>query len=125
MAVGVIRSADEKVLLAQRQSGQHLAGFWEFPGGKLEKGESGLEALQRELKEELGIDVDSAEYLFDIEYDYPEKAVKLINYIVDDFEGEPVGAENQRLKWVDKKDLRNYKLPPANVAIVEYLEGET
>ena len=73
MVVGVIENTKGEILIARRQAGQHLAGLWEFPGGKVEAEEKDEVALKRELNEELGINVRSASHLFDIDHEYPEK----------------------------------------------------
>lgn len=124
VAVGVIIK-DKKILIAQRMSGQHLEGFWEFPGGKLEKGESAESALARELEEELSIKVERSQFLFDLEYDYPEKSVKLSIFTVSEFVGRPLGAEGQPLVWCHIDELSNYTFPPANDPIVKYLLENT
>ena len=120
VAVGVIQK-DKQVLIARRQKGQHLEGFWEFPGGKLDEGESAELALARELKEELSIAVVGAQFLFDLNYDYPEKSVKLSIFLVREFSGDPVGAEGQALTWCDIDKLQSYTFPPANEPIIQYL----
>ena len=120
VAVGVIQKGRE-VLIARRQKGQHLEGFWEFPGGKLEAGEDAQVALARELKEELSIAVIDSHFLFDVTYDYPEKRVTLSIFLVNTFTGEPVGVEGQPLSWCDIDKLQSYTFPPANQAIIQYL----
>ncbi len=122
VAVGIIFDASkEKVLIAQRQRGQHLAGKWEFPGGKIDPGEENTEALIRELHEELGIDVNVPEFLFDIDFEYPEKCVTLHIFRVEDFKNAPVGCEGQVLQWVHLNALEHIDFPEANSQIVRYL----
>lgn len=118
VAVGVIRNAKGEVLIAKRQAGQHLAGFWEFPGGKVEQGECVTTALARELREELGIEVSEAQPLITIPYDYPEKRVLLDVHEVTQYGGSPVSGEGQSIRWVSQSDLRDYTFPPANAPIV-------
>lgn len=119
VAVGVIRR-DQRILLSRRAADAHQGGLWEFPGGKLEPGESLLEGLARELKEELGITVQAAdcEPLLKIEHDYGDKQVCLDVCWVNDFAGQPEGCEGQPLQWVSIDQLDNYPLPAANAAIV-------
>jgi len=120
VAVGVIEK-DNTILIAKRQKGQHLEGFWEFPGGKVEAGESAEDALIRELQEEVNIKVTSSKFLFDIDYAYPEKNVKLSIYVVSHFTGEATGSEGQALQWCSINALQKYTFPPANQAIIDYL----
>ncbi|MBF7142779.1 MULTISPECIES: Nudix family hydrolase [Pseudomonas] len=118
VAAAVIRRADGKVLIARRNAAQHQGNLWEFPGGKLEEGESPTAGLARELAEELGIQVTSARPLIKVAHDYPDKQVLLDVWEVDGFEGEPQGVEGQPLAWVAPKALGNYDFPAANAPIV-------
>lgn len=122
VVVGVIVNADQQVLVAKRQKKQHLAGCWEFSGGKIDAGESANDALERELREELGISVSEAEFLFPIEFDYPEKRVCLHIFRVDSFTGKPEGREGQEIAWRTHAELAQLTLPPANTPILEYLK---
>ncbi len=98
VAVALI-DADNRVLIAQRPEGKQLAGLWEFPGGKVESGETIFEALQRELQEELGISIHSATELMVIEHDYPHAYVRIHVSIIREWSGEPSGCESQALSW--------------------------
>lgn len=118
VAVGVIKNAQGQVLLALRGRDAHQGGLWEFPGGKLEAGETPLQALVRELKEELAIVVNDAEPLITIKHDYPDRAVQLQVFTVTAFSGEPRGNEGQPLQWVDTQALPNVAFPAANRPIV-------
>lgn len=120
VAVAVVLKNDE-VLITKRQAGQHLEGFWEFPGGKVEEGEKIDEALIRELYEEVGLNIDAHTFLFDIHFDYPEKSVKLSIFSVRYFSGEAKGKEGQELMWCKLTDLKQFQFPPANQKIIEYL----
>lgn len=120
VAVGVVIQNGE-ILLSKRHGDQHLAGLWEFPGGKVEAGEPIKDALARELYEELAISITSAETLCEISYDYPEKSVTLHVFTVMEFGGEARGVEGQEVRWVPIMDLANYPLPPANAPIVDQL----
>ncbi|MDD2893709.1 MAG: Nudix family hydrolase [Halothiobacillaceae bacterium] len=121
----VIESADGRVLLAQRLDHQHLAGLWEFPGGKLEAGESEFVALARELDEELGICLSAAEHWMDIRHHYADatlgREVVLHVWRVTAWSGEPVGRLGQPLQWVNKSGLHALAVPEANRAIVNAL----
>ena len=118
VAAAVIRGADGKILIARRADTQHQGGLWEFPGGKVEAGESVQAALGRELQEELGITVNTARPLIKVQHDYPDKQVLLDVWEVSSFTGEPHGVEGQPLAWVTPRDLAEYDFPAANQAIV-------
>ena len=118
MAAAVIRGTDGKILIARRADTQHQGGLWEFPGGKVEAGESVEAALGRELKEELGIVVEAARPLIKVQHDYPDKHVLLDVWEVSAFSGEPHGAEGQPLAWVSPRELADYAFPEANQPIV-------
>ncbi|MBX2858560.1 MAG: 8-oxo-dGTP diphosphatase MutT [Cellvibrionaceae bacterium] len=121
VAVGVVKNAAGEILIARRQSGQHLAGLWEFPGGKIEAGESREQALCRELREEVGIAVASCDYLMTINHQYANKYICLEILLVDAFSGSAAGMEGQQIKWIAISELANYAFPEANKAIVDYL----
>tara|TARA_R110002110_G_scaffold91264_2_gene237587 strand:- start:211672 stop:212079 length:408 start_codon:yes stop_codon:yes gene_type:complete len=121
VAVGVIVDDQDRVLLSRRSPNAHQGGLWEFPGGKLEAGESVARALSRELLEELGIEVQSSSALLEVSHDYGDKHVVLDVHLVWEFSGEPHGAENQPLAWVPLEELPKYAFPAANAAIVEAL----
>lgn len=118
VAAAVIRDVSGCVLLARRPLDKHQGGLWEFPGGKVEAGESVEQALARELDEELGIRVTHARPLIQISHDYPDKQVLLDVWLVEAFEGQPHGAEGQPLVWVAPHALSDYEVPLANTPIV-------
>lgn len=118
VAAGVIRSSNGRVLIARRPLDKHQGGLWEFPGGKVEEGETAEGALARELAEELGIGVTAARPLIQVRHDYPDKQVLLDVWEVSAFTGEPHGAEGQPLAWVEAADLPNYDFPAANRPII-------
>ncbi len=122
VAVGVVRDSRQRILVAQRQTGQHLAGLWEFPGGKVENGEEVIHALARELKEEVGITIVESEPLIEIQHEYPEKTVLLDVYCVKNFIGEAVGREGQTIQWVQQRDLRTINFPDVNRVIINALD---
>lgn len=119
VAAAVIRGADGRILLAKRADHLHQGGLWEFPGGKLEAGETPRQALDRELKEELGIEVTSARPLLEVRHHYPEHSVLLHVFEVSAFNGQPHGAEGQPLAWVTPAQLVDYEFPAANGPIVQ------
>ncbi|RJG11839.1 Nudix family hydrolase [Pseudomonas cavernicola] len=118
VAAAVIRGVDGRVLLARRLEDKHQGGLWEFPGGKVEEGESVPAALHRELAEELGIQVSAARPLIQVQHDYADKHVLLDVWEVSAFSGEPHGAEGQPLAWASAKQLADYEFPAANRPIV-------
>lgn len=121
MAVAVIERSDGHILLAMRSDDQHQGGLWEFPGGKLEEGESVRDALSRELKEELDISVLDSAPLIRIHHDYPDKKVLLDVRRVTRFSGEPYGCQGQEMRWVKCEDLHHYEFPAANKSIATAL----
>lgn len=121
VAVGVVKDARGRLLIARRADHLHQGGRWEFPGGKVERGERLEDALQRELHEELGIDVLRARPLLDLHYTYPEKTVCLDVWLVEAFAGEARGREGQQIRWITPDALREYRFPDANRPIVNSL----
>lgn len=122
VAVGVIKNSLGQILIAKRADDVHQGGLWEFPGGKVETGESVLSALTRELQEELAIEVSSAQPLIQICHDYGDKSVQLDVCIVDEFAGTAVGNEGQPVHWVNACDLQDYDFPAANRPIITALQ---
>lgn len=118
VAAAVILDAQGNILLAQRPADKHQGGLWEFPGGKVEPGEPVIDALYRELDEELGIQLSQAQPLIRIPHHYPDKSVLLDVYTVSAFTGEPYGREGQPVRWVAPADLDLYPFPAANTPIV-------
>ncbi|MCH1931482.1 8-oxo-dGTP diphosphatase MutT [Shewanella sp. A25] len=121
VAVGIILNAQGQVLLAKRPDHLHQGGKWEFPGGKVELDETVSQALSRELKEEIALDVESSEPFMALSYDYPDKQVLLDIHTVTQFSGNAQGLEGQLIAWVDKSELVNYDFPDANKPILEKL----
>ena len=122
VAVGVILNQHNKLLIAERPQHKTKAGFWEFPGGKVEQGETVLEALKRELQEEIGIYIDSAIPLIKVHYHNQECNVLLDTWIVTSYKGQPSGEEGQIIKWVDVTELDHYVFPDGNKKIIEILK---
>lgn len=118
VAVGVLIDSKGFVLLTRRLKGAHLAGYWEFPGGKVKEGESVQAALARELEEELGTRIRETTPLMTVSHDYGEKPVLLDVHQVKDWSGEPHGAESQPLAWVNASSLDEFNMPEANVEIM-------
>ena len=120
VAVGVIyNSTKDKVLITKRTDKQHLGGYWEFPGGKVEANEDVQSALKRELYEELGIIVLNAERFTTISHDYSDKKVLLDVWKINEFSRKPVSCENQEIKWSNIDELNNFQFPDANKFIIQ------
>jgi 8-oxo-dGTP diphosphatase len=122
VAVGVIKK-NNAIFICKRADEQHQGGLWEFPGGKVEAGESVFAALKRELSEEVGITIHSSSQLMVIEHDYGDKCVKLDIHVVSNFSGEAHGAEGQPSEWVAINELSNYEFPAANAEIIEKIQA--
>ena len=114
---------DGRVLITQRPAGKRMAGLWEFPGGKLEQGETPEQALIRELKEELAIEVKEAclaPFAF-ASHGYPDFHLLMPLYVCRRWEGTPQAIEEQTIKWVRPRDLSQFPMPPADAPLVPML----
>ena len=115
---------DQQFLLSKRKGDQHQGGKWEFPGGKIEHGESIDTALARELKEELDIEIDEQSHFHSLDFEYPEKHVSLVFQLVTDFDGLARGVEGQEVAWFSKAELMGLTFPDANVPVLEKIQAE-
>ena len=122
VVAAVLRDRAGRVLIAERPAGKPMAGFWEFPGGKLEPGEPAFDALRRELHEELGIRVRHAYRMLRFSHVYPEREVELDVWRVTAWEGAPGSQEGQDLEWVLPEEMRDWQLLPADEPIVAALK---
>ena len=120
VAVGILMKPNGDVLLGQRPAGKPYEGSWEFPGGKVESGESILDALKREFVEELGIQIVSAEPWCGVEYVYPHAHVRLHFYISHEWQGEPQSLEGQAFAWQGAVGVT--PLLPATIPLLEWLD---
>jgi 8-oxo-dGTP diphosphatase len=124
VAACALIDSDGRILLAQRPEGKSLAGLWEFPGGKLEPGETPEETLVRELEEELGIKTKVAclAPLTFASHSYDTFHLLMPLYVCRRYEGVPQGREGQALKWVKPMALRDYPMPPADEPLIPMLQ---
>ncbi len=123
VVAGALFDSAGRVLIAERPAGKHMEGQWEFPGGKLEQGEPRFEGLQREIKEELGVEVVAAIPLVSYEHQYPGKRVLLDLWRVTGYLGKPESREGQRLRWVAVADLGSADLLEADRPMISALQG--
>jgi mutator protein MutT len=121
VVAAAVTDASDRVLIAQRPAGTHLAGGWEFPGGKLEPGEERAEGLARELNEELGITIATPRPLIRVRHAYPTREILLDVWIVRHYRGDASGLDGQALRWVTREELAAVELLPADGPIVRAL----
>lgn len=122
VVVAVVRDASGRVLLSQRQAHQDFAHHWEFPGGKVESAETAMQALQRELREELAIECVEAEPLITIPWQYEHKSVCLHAFTITVWQGEARGVEGQALRWFEVAELSALTMPAANRGILAAIQ---
>jgi len=113
-----------RLLITQRNKFDHLGGLWEFPGGKRESGETFEECLRRELREELGIDVEVGELIETISHKYPERKVVIKFFYCNIITGDPKPLDCQDLEWVEANILAKYEFPPADTQLLHRLRSE-
>ena len=120
VVVAAVIEQNDSFLLTRRLEGTHLAGFWEFPGGKIARGESHAEALRREIREELDSDVDVGPLVFEIEHDYTDRSISLHFYTCS-LQGVPRPLLGQQMRWVPRAELRVLEFPPADAELIRLL----
>jgi mutator protein MutT len=113
-----------RLLITQRPDGGHLAGLWEFPGGKREPGESFEDCLRRELREELGLDIEEVEWIESITHDYPEKTVHLRFFRCACKQGEPRALGCAAFRWVSAAELGEHEFPAADARLLDRLKTD-
>ena len=118
---GIITNGDGEYLMALRHAHQDQGGLWEFPGGKIDGGETTEQALSRELAEEIGIEVVAASAWLQVAHAYPDYCVNLNVWRVSQYQGEPVGAEGQIIRWVPAAELKTLSIPAANHTVISLL----
>ena len=120
-----ILEKDGKILIAKRKTGDKLfAGLWEFPGGKVEEGETPEECMARELKEELDIEVEVEELITSNKHKYPHGIFELLAYRVKHISGEIVLNDHEEIKWVTVDEMSNFEFPPADFPIIKKMQTD-
>jgi mutator protein MutT len=123
VVAAVVEQAD-RVLVTERPSGTHLGGYWEFPGGKTEPGETHEQCLEREMREELGVVVEVGDELLSTRFVYPDRIVEL-HFHRCVLGGEPTPMLGQRMRWVSRSELGGLRFPPADRELVALLARGT
>ncbi len=123
IGVAVIWNQARQILIDKRKIGGAMGGLWEFPGGKVEAGETVAECIVREIQEELAIDITVGEHLLTIEHTYPTFQITLIVHHCQYISGTPQPIESDEICWVEVDDLNNYQFPDANLAIIRAIES--
>lgn len=123
VAAGILRDGAGRILLAERTNDPAFRGLWEFPGGKLDEGETPETALARELLEELGITIAGAQHLLTVDHDYPDRSVRLHFYLVGEWRDSVRSLTGQRLRWVAPDALEKAELLPADGPVVRTLRA--
>lgn len=124
VAVGIVFNSAGQVLVGQRVVKDRYFAKWEFPGGKIETGESVSDALEREFLEEVGITLGASDPFMEIKHDYPDRSVQLYVHTVKDFAGDVRALEGQAIKWVSIGELRKLDFLQGNQAMIEKLEND-
>ena len=125
VVAAVIRDHEGRILLTRRPKGRHMAGLWEFPGGKVLAGEAPERALERELEEELGVEVEVGEAITFATHEEPGLRILLLFYAAEIEVGEPHAREGQQIAWVAPSELSAYPTPPADERLVRQLAGQS
>jgi 8-oxo-dGTP diphosphatase len=120
IVVAAVIERDRKFLVGRRLTGTHLAGHWEFPGGKVHEGETQEAALQREISEELNTSVSNARKIFHTAHIYPERIVEL-HFYRGDLTGEPQPMLGQELRWITREEFGSMVFPPADAELIDGL----
>lgn len=124
VVAAVIRDDQNRFLIAKRKASQSNGGLWEFPGGKIEKGETEQQALVREIQEELGVKIWVLKFLKCSIYKYPNKTITLYSYYCEIFEGSPTNIEHDEIRFVPLSDFDKYEFSGANRETIELLQNQ-
>lgn len=123
VVAAIIKNGEGKILITQRNLKKSQGGSWEFPGGKIEKGETREEAIIREIKEELTIEINVESYLGEKVFEYPEKSINLIALNCRVKSGNIYLTEHEEARWVEKEELNSFEFAPADIFIVKKLQS--
>jgi 8-oxo-dGTP diphosphatase len=124
IGVAVIWNPSGQILIDRRKIGGAMGGLWEFPGGKIEPGETVAECIVREIQEELAIEITVGEHLITINHTYPAFQITLIVHHCQHISGTPQPIESDEIRWVDVCDLATYNFPAANIAIINAIQED-
>lgn len=119
VVAAIIKNSEGKILIAQRNLKKSQGGLWEFPGGKIEKNESKEEAIVREIKEELNMDIKVDSYFDEKIYNYPDKIIKLITLNCTMINNKYEVLEHEQIKWININEFKNYDFAPADIYFVD------
>jgi len=122
IAVGIIRNSQNEIFITRRAADAHMANKLEFPGGKIESGETPEQALVRELQEETGITATRYARFETLAYQFPDRHITLWFFLVEGWEGEPWGKEGQPGYWIAQHELMAADFPPANEPVIKKLQ---
>jgi 8-oxo-dGTP diphosphatase len=123
IGVAVIWNPSGQILIDRRKIGGAMGGLWEFPGGKIEPGETVAECIAREIQEELAIEITVGDHLITINHTYPTFQITLIVHHCQHISGIPQPIESDEIRWVNTCDLATYNFPAANVAIIKAIQA--
>jgi len=123
VAAGILRDSSGRILITERLCDGPFDGLWEFPGGKIADGETSIQALIRELAEELGIKVVTSQLFMELHHEYPDRIVDIEFFLVTSWSGTPAGLDGQGLRWVLPSDLDPDILLPADIPVMKALQG--
>ncbi|WP_298941857.1 8-oxo-dGTP diphosphatase MutT [uncultured Psychromonas sp.] len=121
ISIAIVQNEHKKLLISRRQKGQHLAGKWEFPGGKVEQNEALEVAMLRELKEEVGLTATKYSLFDSLNFQYDDVDLSLHFYLVTEYEGQATSLEGQQIKWITAAELTQYDFPKANLTVINKL----
>jgi|UniRef100_UPI004047CD9F mutator protein MutT len=111
-----------RIMIARRKANRHLAGYWEFPGGKIEQNETPEQCLIREIKEEFLVDIEVKEFVGESIFNYPGKEVKLLGYRCVIKSGELLPQDHDKIEWVTFQEITNFKMAPADIPLIEFYD---
>lgn len=120
VVIAAVVERSDQILVTERLAGTHLAGYWEFPGGKTEHGEDHRRCLEREMREELDVEVEVGSKLHETSFDYPDRTVELHFYRCAVI-GEPRPVLGQRMRWVSRDELTSLRFPPADLELIRLI----